>query len=50
MVVRSGVVASRERSDDLDADLITITIDDAARRATVVADPLDVDLVTCLPW
>ncbi len=46
----TGVVAVRPRTDDLDDDRITVSIDDKAGHAVVVADPFDADLVTCLPF
>ncbi len=45
-----GRVASRERSDDLDGDVIDVTIDDAGGWATVAAQPWDTDMVFCLPF
>ena len=46
----TGLVASRAVDNDLDGDLITVTIDDANGRITVTADAHDIDLVSCLPW
>ncbi len=46
----TGVVAARPRSDALDEDMITVSIDDDSGRITLTADPFDADMVTCLPF